>query len=53
MLITLFRRTISCQSVAEVYMTSLAPLGAVSQRFFEVKTSVDALYKNVVGFELD
>ena len=33
MLITLSRRTAICQSVAEVYLTGVAPLGAVSLRF--------------------
>ena len=33
MLITLFRRTVICQSVAEVQLTGVAPLGAVSHRF--------------------
>ena len=33
MLITLSRRTAICQSVAGVYLTGLAPLGAVSHRF--------------------
>ena len=33
MLITLSRRTAICQSVAEVYLTGVAPLGAVSHRF--------------------
>ena len=31
MLITLSRRTAICQSVAEVQLTGVAPLGAVSQ----------------------
>ena len=35
MLITLSRRTI-CQSVAEVKLTGVAPLGAVRQRFLIV-----------------
>ena len=33
MLITLYRRTAICQSVSEVYLTGVAPLGAVSHRF--------------------
>ena len=33
MLITLSRRTAICQSVAEVQLTGVAPLGAVSHRF--------------------
>ena len=33
MLITLSRRTAIFQSVAEVYLTGVAPLGAVSHRF--------------------
>ena len=33
MLITLSRRTAICQSVSEVYLTDVAPLGAVSHRF--------------------
>ena len=33
MLITLSRRTTICQSVAEVWLTAVAPLGAVSHRF--------------------
>jgi hypothetical protein len=33
MLITLSLRTVICQSVAEVYLTGMAPLGAVSHRF--------------------
>ena len=33
MLITLSRRTAICQSVAEVYLNGVAPLGAVSHRF--------------------
>ena len=33
MLITLSRRAAICQSVAEVQLTGLAPLGAVSHRF--------------------
>ena len=33
MLITLSRRTAICQSVSEVYLTSVVPLGAVSHRF--------------------
>ena len=33
MLITLSRRTDICQSVAEVYLTCVAPLGAVSHEF--------------------
>jgi hypothetical protein len=33
MLIILSRRTAICQSVAEVYLTSVAPLGALSHRF--------------------
>ena len=33
MLITLSRRTTICQSVAEVYMSGVVPLGAVSHRF--------------------
>ena len=33
MLITLSRRTDICQSVSEVYLTSVAPLGAVSHIF--------------------
>ena len=33
MLITLSRRTAICESVAEVYLTGVAPLEAVSNRF--------------------
>ena len=33
MLITLSRRTAICQSVAEVKLTGVAPLGALSHRF--------------------
>ena len=33
MVITLSRRTSICQSVAEVYLTGVTPLGAVSHRF--------------------
>ena len=33
MLITLSRRTAICQSVSEVKLTDVAPLGAVSHRF--------------------
>ena len=33
MLITLSRRAANCQSVAEVSLTGVAPLGAVSHRF--------------------
>ena len=33
MLIILFRRAAICQSVEEVYMTGVAPLGAVKHRF--------------------
>ena len=33
MLITLSRRSAICQSVAEVYLTGVASLGAVSHRF--------------------
>ena len=33
MLITLSRRTAICQSVAEVYLTGVGPLGAASHRF--------------------
>ena len=33
MLITLSRHAAICQSVAEVYLTDVAPLEAVSQRF--------------------
>ena len=33
MLITLSRRAAICQSVAQVYLTGVAPLGAVSHRF--------------------
>ena len=33
MLITLSRRAVICQPVAEVYLTGVAPLGAVSHRF--------------------
>ena len=33
MLITLFCRAAICQSVAEVYLTGVGPLGAVSHRF--------------------
>ena len=33
MLITLSRRIVICQSVAEVYFTVVAPLGAISHRF--------------------
>ena len=33
MLITLSRRTAICQSVAEISLTGVAPLGAVSHRF--------------------
>ena len=33
MLITLSRRTAISQSVAEVWLTGVAPLGAVSHRF--------------------
>ena len=33
MLITQFRRTATCQLVAEVYLTGVTPLGAVSHRF--------------------
>ena len=33
MLITLSRRTAICQSVAEVQLAGVAPLGAVSHRF--------------------
>ena len=33
MLITLSRRTAICQSAAEVYLTGVAPLGAVRHRF--------------------
>ena len=32
MLITLSRRTAICQSVAEVWLTGVAPLGTVSRR---------------------
>ena len=32
MLITLSRRAAICQSVAEVWLTGVAPLGAVSHR---------------------
>ena len=34
MLITLTRRTVICQSVAEVKLTGVAPLGAVSHILF-------------------
>ena len=34
MLITLSRRTAICQSVVEVWLTGVVPLGAVSDRFF-------------------
>ena len=34
MLITLSRRTANCQSVAEVYLTGMAPFGAQTHRFF-------------------
>ena len=34
MLITLSRRTAICQSVAEVLLTGVAPLGAVSHIFY-------------------
>ena len=33
MLITLSRRTAICQSVAEIKLNGVAPLGAVSNRF--------------------
>ena len=33
MLITLSRRAAICQSVAEVYLTGVTPMGAVSHRF--------------------
>ena len=33
MLIGLSRRTVICQSIAEVYLTGVAPLEAVSHRF--------------------
>ena len=33
MLITLSRRTVICQSAAEVNLAGVAPLGAVSYRF--------------------
>ena len=33
MLITLSRHTAICQSIAEVELTGVAPLGALSQRF--------------------
>ena len=36
MLITLSRRTAICQSVAEVWLTGAAPLGAVSHRFIYI-----------------
>ena len=39
MLITLSRRTAICQSVAEVWLTGVVPLGAVIQRF-NFKTSI-------------
>ena len=33
MLITLFRRTVICQLVAEIYLSGVTRLGAVSHRF--------------------
>ena len=36
MLIKLFRRTAIYQSVAEVFLTGVAPLGAVSHRFIYI-----------------
>ena len=46
MLITLSRRAAICQSLAEVQLTGLAPLGAVSHRFnfFLYETRHSAIY---------
>ena len=38
MLITLSRRTAICQSVAEVQLTGVAPLGVISHRLFLLRT---------------
>ena len=43
MLITLSRRTVICQSVAEVQLTGVAPLGAVSHRFIFLNLYISAI----------
>ena len=54
MLVTLLRFTVIWQSIAEVWLTGMTALGAVSNRYiFEVKTSLGALCKSFVGIELD
>ena len=45
MLITLSRRTAICQSVAEVLLTGVAPLGAVSHRFNFLMPKLSLDYK--------
>ena len=50
MLITLSRRTVICQSVLEVWLTGVAPLGAVSYRF---KLNISLVSPNFLLFYHD
>ena len=47
MIITLSRRTASCQSVAEVLLTGVAPLGGVSHRFTFFFTSANNIVESM------
>ena len=52
MLITLSRRTAICALVAEVLLTGVVPLGAVSHRYTGVILLGDLiLTRDVVGFQ--
>ena len=48
MLITLSRRTAICQSVAEVLLTSLFPLGAISHIFINLCLFIYYCFQNIL-----
>ena len=50
MVITLSRRASICQSVAEVKLTGVAPLGAVSHRFnFNLTSTTDNITAGTIA----
>ena len=55
MLIKLSCRTAICQSVVEVYLTGVAPLGAVSNRFnfLIISISIIILVNSVCLYSID
>ena len=52
MLITLSRPTSICQSVAEVWVTVVAPLGAVSHRFYLIGNIRRIVYSKEIDFNV-